>query len=98
MYFGGFGGEAELISRILRAKENTFRELRNFLSGIWGDQCVIFGDQGSRDPLGDYDMLKMEGVPVFTLFVLAKLQTKTIRKPNVKAIINFDRFAKIKIY
>ena len=36
-------GEAELILRIWGAKENTFRELRNFLSGIWGEQC------GSRE-------------------------------------------------
>ena len=31
------------------AKENTFRELMNFLSGIC-DQCFIFRDQGSSDP------------------------------------------------
>ena len=43
-------GEAELILRIWGAKENTFRELRNFLLGIWGDQCIIFRDQGSTDP------------------------------------------------
>ena len=35
-----------------KAKEHTFRGLRNFLSGIWGDQCIIFRDQGSSDPLG----------------------------------------------
>ena len=52
LYFGGFGGEAELIQRIRGAKENTFRELRNFLSVIWGDQCIIFRDQGRTDPLG----------------------------------------------
>ena len=46
-------GEADFILRIWRAKENTFRELRNFLSGIWGDQCIIFRDEGSTDsPLG----------------------------------------------
>ena len=46
--------EAEIILRIRRAKENTFRELRNFLSGILGDQCIIFRDQGSTDqPPGD---------------------------------------------
>ena len=45
-----FWGEAELISRIWGAKENTFMELRNFLSGIWGDQCIVSMDQGSTDP------------------------------------------------
>ena len=45
LIFLGIWGEAELILRILGAKKNTFRELRNFLSGIWGDQCIIF--QGS---------------------------------------------------
>ena len=45
-------GEAESILRIWGAKKNTFTELRNFLSGIWGDQCIIFRDQGSTDPLG----------------------------------------------
>ena len=38
--------------RILGAKENTLRELRNFLSGIRGDQCIIVRGQGSTDPLG----------------------------------------------
>ena len=41
LIFLGIWGEAELISRIWGAKENTFRELRNFLSGIWGDQCIV---------------------------------------------------------
>ena len=41
-----------MILRIWGAKENTLRELRNFLSGIWGDQCNIFSDQGSTDPPG----------------------------------------------
>ena len=45
LYFWGIWVEAELILRIWGAKENTFRELRNFLSGIWGDQLF----QGSRE-------------------------------------------------
>ena len=45
----GIWGEAEIILRIWGAKENTFRELRNFLSVIEGDQCIIFRDQGSTD-------------------------------------------------
>ena len=48
----GIWGEAELILRIWGAKEKTFRELRNFLSGIWGDPCIIFRDKGSPDPPG----------------------------------------------
>ena len=28
----------------------------NFLSGIWGDQCIIFRDQGSTDPGGLPDL------------------------------------------
>ena len=52
LVFWGIWGEAELILRIWGAKENTLRELSNFLSGIWGDQCIIFSDQGSTDPLG----------------------------------------------
>ena len=50
LIFLGICGEAELISRILGAKKNIFRELRYFLSGIWGDRCIIFRDQGSKDP------------------------------------------------
>ena len=33
-YFGGFGGEAELILGIWGAKANTFRELRIFLRDL----------------------------------------------------------------
>ena len=33
-------------------RQNTFRELRNFLSGIRGDQYVISREQDSKDPLG----------------------------------------------
>ena len=52
LIFLGICGEAELISRIWGAKENTFRELRNFLLGIWGDQCIIFRIKGAKIPLG----------------------------------------------
>ena len=52
LIFLGIWGEAELILRIWGAKENIFREKRYFLSGSWGDQCIIFRDQGSTDPLG----------------------------------------------
>ena len=48
----GFWGEAELILRIWGPNTwgNTFSALRNFLSGIWGDQYIIFRDQGNTDP------------------------------------------------
>ena len=49
LIFLGIWGEAELFLKILGSKENTFRELNNFLSGVWGDQCIIFRDQGSTD-------------------------------------------------
>ena len=52
LVFLGIWGEADLILRIWGAKENTFREMRTFLSGIWRDQCIIFRDQGSLDRLG----------------------------------------------
>ena len=59
LYFGmnwlmswGIWGEAELILRIWGAKENIFRELRYFVSGIRGDKFVIFRDQGSTDSPG----------------------------------------------
>ena len=43
LIFLGIWGEAELILRIWGA-EKYFRGLREFLSGIWGDQCIIFGE------------------------------------------------------
>ena len=49
--FGDFG-RSWINFKIWGAKENTFRELRNFLSGIWEDRCIIFRDQGSTDPPG----------------------------------------------
>ena len=41
VYFWEFGEQ----------RQNTFREPRQLFSGIWGDQCIIFRDQGSTDPL-----------------------------------------------
>ena len=57
----GISGKAELILRIWGAKENIFRELRYFLSGILGDKCIIFRDQGSTDPppLGASDLINV---------------------------------------
>ena len=53
LVFWGIWGEAGLILGICEARQNTFRELRKFRSGIWGDQCIILREQGSTDsPLG----------------------------------------------
>ena len=52
LIFCGILGEAELILRIWGAKDNTFVEQKKFLSRICGDQCIIFSDQGTKDPLG----------------------------------------------
>ena len=47
--FGGFGEQLNKFWRFGELKENTDRELRN-ISGIWGDQSIIFRDLGSKDP------------------------------------------------
>ena len=47
-----FWGEAGLILGICEARQNTFRELRIIFIGIWGDQCIILREHGSRDSLG----------------------------------------------
>ena len=44
--------EAELFLGIWGAKANTFREMRTLFAGRREDQCIIFRDQGSTDPLG----------------------------------------------
>ena len=49
--FGDLGRSWSFLG-IWGAKANTFREPRQLLSGIWGDQCIIFRDQGSTDPPG----------------------------------------------
>ena len=54
-------GGAELILGICGERQNTFRELRIF-SGIWGDQCIIFREQGSTDPSGDLNIGIVKGV------------------------------------
>ena len=71
LYFGGFLGEAELILRTWGAKENTFRELRKFLSLIWADQCIIFKDQVSKDPPG-----RPGGSKISRVFAVFKKMTK----------------------
>ena len=48
--FLGIWGEAELFLGIWGAKANNFREMRTLFAGRRGDQCIIFRDQGSKDP------------------------------------------------
>ena len=67
--FLGIWGEAELILRIWGATKSTFRELRNFLSGIWGDQCIIFRDKGSTDPLPGARGLTVESLSLLYLLL-----------------------------
>ena len=48
--FFGIWGAAELFWGFGEHKQNTFRELRQKLTGIWGDQSIIFRELGSKDP------------------------------------------------
>ena len=52
LIFLGIQGEDELFLGVWGARQNTFREGRKLFSWIWGDQCIIFRDQGSTDPPG----------------------------------------------
>ena len=52
LIFCGILREAELISRVWGAKKKYVQGAENFLSGIWGDQCIIFSDRGSTDRTG----------------------------------------------
>ena len=45
--FGGFGEQLNLFGE---HRQNTFRELRQKISGIRGDQSIIFRGLGSKDP------------------------------------------------
>ena len=79
-----FWGDAELILRILGAKENTFRELRNFLSVILGDQCIIFRDQGSTDPPGGLSMaIAFSGSLSYTPISL-------LEPKNIRGVLDFE--------
>ena len=46
----GIWGAAELFWGFGEHKQNTFRELGQKLTGIWGDQSIIFRELGSKDP------------------------------------------------
>ena len=48
--FGGFVEQLNLFWGFGEHKENTFRELIQTISGIWGDQSIIFREIGSKDP------------------------------------------------
>ena len=48
--FGGFGEQLNKFLGFREHKQNTFRELRQELSGIWEDQSIIFRELGSKDP------------------------------------------------
>ena len=50
LIFLGIWGEAELFLGIWGVNANTFRETRTLFAGRPGDQCIIFRDQGSKDP------------------------------------------------
>ena len=60
--FGGFGEQLNLFQIFGEHKQNTFRELRQNVSGIWGDQSIIFREplsQGARTPPGGLDDASM---------------------------------------
>ena len=52
LYFLGSGEKLVFFKGFGEQRQNTFREPRQLFSGIWGDQCIIFRDQGSTDPPG----------------------------------------------
>ena len=52
LYFGGCGEKLVCFYGFGEQRQNTFREPRQLFSGIWGNQCIIFRDQGSTDPPG----------------------------------------------
>ena len=50
LYFGGSGEKLVYFKEFGEQRQNTFREPSQLFSGIWGDQCIIFRDQGRTDP------------------------------------------------
>ena len=55
--FLGIWGAAELFWGFGEHKQNTFRKLRQKLTGICGDQSIIFRELGSKDPPGGASLL-----------------------------------------
>ena len=53
----GGGGKLNSFKGFGEQRKNTFRELKNFLSGIRGDQCIISGFKGAQTPRG---LIKIE--------------------------------------
>ena len=73
LIFLGILGEVGLILGICEAGQNTFRELRKFFHGIWGDQCIILREQGSTDsPWGPQEHINPYKPSVF-LWNIGKL-------------------------
>ena len=62
----GIWGEAELILGFWEQRQNTFRELRNFHSGIQGDQYIISMDQRSTNNMvvGKGELFFYEVIPL----------------------------------
>ena len=52
LYFGGFVEKLNWFSGFWEHRQNTFKELRNVLSMVLGDQCVTSSEQGNTDPPG----------------------------------------------
>ena len=50
--FGDLGRSWSFFRDLGSKGQIIFREQRQLFSGIWGDQCIIFRDQGSTDPPG----------------------------------------------
>ena len=92
LIFWGIWGEAKLILRIWGAKENIFGEQRYFLSGSWGDQCIIFRDQGSTDPPPPSGASKMSPqctqLKTISQFFLPKLKLNIVKKLSSAATQN----------
>ena len=57
IFFMDFGKKLYLFQGFGEQMKYNFRELRNFLSGILRDQCIIFRDQGSTDIPGGLRVL-----------------------------------------
>ena len=52
LHIRGFGEKLNYFLGFWEQRQTTLRELRNFLSGIRGDQYIISREQGSTSPCG----------------------------------------------
>ena len=48
--------------------QNNFTEPRKLFFQIWGDQCIIFRDQGSTDPPGGLNNARLRLIKVLISF------------------------------